>query len=95
MILLLIFGASLFGSFITTSRVAVTLANFIEGLSVNRYVILIAVLILYVILGFFMDIFALLIVSLPIIFPIVVGSLGFDSVHFGVLSNTNHNDRVH
>ena len=36
--------------------------------------------------GFFMDIFALLIVSLPIVFPIVVNQLGFDPVYFGVLS---------
>jgi TRAP-type C4-dicarboxylate transport system permease large subunit len=43
-------------------------------------------LIFYIIGGFFMDVFALLIVSLPIAFPIVVTSLGFNPIVFGVLS---------
>jgi len=85
MIMLLIIGAKLFSSFLTVTEVPIALANMIEGLSVNRYVILSAVLVVYVICGFFMDIFALLMVSLPIIFPIVI-SLGFDPLHFGVLS---------
>jgi len=86
MIFLLIIGAKLFSSFLTTTEVPITLANAIEGLPVNRYVILAAVLVFYVICGFFMDIFALLMVSLPIVFPIIVISLGFDPLYFGVLS---------
>jgi len=86
MIMLLIIGAKLFSSFLTLTETPITLASMIEGLAVNRYIILSAVLIFYVICGFFMDIWALLIVSLPIIFPIIVASLGFDALHFGVLS---------
>ncbi len=86
MIFLLIMGAMIFSTFLTTTEVTITLARLIEGWNVNPYVILSVILIFYVITGFFMDIFALLIVSLPIVFPIVVISLGFDPVFFGVLS---------
>ncbi|MBA7715327.1 C4-dicarboxylate TRAP transporter large permease protein DctM [subsurface metagenome] len=86
MIFLLIIGAMVFSTFLTTTEVTITVGNLIEGWDVNRYVTLGVILIFYVITGFFMDIFALLLVSLPIVFPIVVGSLGFDPVLFGVLS---------
>ena len=86
MIMLLIIGAKLFSSFLTLTETPTALASMIEGLFVNQYVILSAVLVFYVICGFFLDIWALLIVSLPIIYPIVVLSLGFDALHFGVLS---------
>ncbi len=86
MIMLLIIGAKLFATFLTLTEVPITLTTFIEGLNVNRYVILAAILVIYIICGFFMDIFAILMVSLPIVFPIVVLQLGFDPLFFGVLS---------
>ena len=86
MIFLLIIGAMIFSTFLVSAEVAITVGNFIEGWDVNRYVILAIILLFYVITGFFMDIFALLLVSLPIVFPIVAGPLGFDPVLFGVLS---------
>ena len=86
LIFLLIIGAMIFSTFLTASEIPITLGAYIENLEVNRYVILGAILMFYVITGFFMDIFALLLVSLPIVFPIVVLSLGFDPVFFGVLA---------
>jgi len=88
MIMLLIIGAKLFSTFLTLTEVPITLTTFIEGLDVNRYIILGAILVVYVICGFFMDIFAVLMVSLPIVYPIVVLQLGFDPLYFGVLSVT-------
>ena len=88
MIMLLIIGAKLFATFLTLTEVPITLTTLIEGLDVNRYIILAAILVVYVICGFFMDIFAVLMVSLPIVFPIVVLQLGFDPLYFGVLSVT-------
>ncbi|MBA7670289.1 Sialic acid TRAP transporter large permease protein SiaM [subsurface metagenome] len=85
MIFLLIIGAMIFSTFLTTTEVTITLANYVEGLVVNRYVILAAILVFYVVCGFFMEIFALLLISLPVVFPIVT-SLGFDPLAFGVLS---------
>ncbi|OGO22992.1 MAG: hypothetical protein A2144_12380 [Chloroflexi bacterium RBG_16_50_9] len=85
MVLLLIFGAMVFSSFTTTTEIAFRLADLIATLAVNRYAILAAILVLYILAGLFMDIFAVLIISLPIVYPIVV-NLGFDPIQFGVLS---------
>ena len=85
MIMILIIGAMLFGAFITTSELPQTTANLVKTLSVNRYLIMGAILVFYILAGFIMDIYSVLIISLPIFFPIVT-ALGFDPVHFGVLS---------
>jgi tripartite ATP-independent transporter DctM subunit len=86
MIFLLIMGAMVLSTFLTMTEVTLTLTGLIEGWQVNPYIVLATILIFYVLTGFFMDIFALLIVSLPIVFPIVVNTLGFDPVLFGVLA---------
>jgi C4-dicarboxylate transporter DctM subunit len=85
MILFLIMGAKIFGTFIASTNLATSLANLITLLSLNRWIIMTAILIFYVVLGFILDIFAILIISLPIVFPIIT-SLSFDPIYFGVLA---------
>jgi C4-dicarboxylate transporter DctM subunit len=84
MIMFIIMGAMLFGVFTTTSEIPASLSNLITTLSLDRYIVLIGILIVYIIAGFIMDIFAVLVVTLPIFFPIVT-ALGFDPIHFGVM----------
>jgi C4-dicarboxylate transporter, DctM subunit len=84
MILLIIMGAMLFGVFTTTSEIPNSLSKLINELSLNRYVVLWVILIVYILAGFVMDIFAVLVVTLPIFFPIIT-TLGFDPIHFGVM----------
>ncbi len=86
MILLLVIGSMVFGTFLTSTETTVALANLIGQLEVNPYIILIAVMIFYIITGFFLDIYAVLLITLPILYPIVVLALGFDPLVFGVLS---------
>ena len=86
MIYFMIIGAMIFSTFLTSSEIPIWMGEFIGTFEVNRWVILSAILILYVILGFFMDIFGVLLITLPIFFPIVITRLGFDPVAFGVLS---------
>jgi len=86
MIFFLIIGAAIFGSFLTTSEITFKLSEFVGSLQVNSYVILAAVLLIYTITGFFLDIYAVILITLPVFFPIVVLSLGFDPLLFGVLS---------
>lgn len=85
MILFLIIGARIFGTFIATTNLATDLASLITTLSLSRWVVLAAILIFYILVGFILDIFAILVISLPIVFPIIT-SLGFDPLYFGVLS---------
>lgn len=85
MILLLIFGAMTFSHFLATSEIAQAIVNAIESAELHAYIVMVCILIIYVLLGFFMDIWALLIITLPIFFPLIIDA-GFDPLQFGVLS---------
>lgn len=85
MIMLMIIGAMIFGAFITTSEIPGAAANFAASLEINKYLIMGFILLIYIVSGFVLDIYAILVVTLPIFFPIV-GALGFDPLHFGVLA---------
>ncbi|MEH7246863.1 TRAP transporter large permease [Neobacillus niacini] len=84
MIFMIIIGAHIFGYFLTISRVTPNLIGFIEGLDVSTWVIFAVICILYLILGCFMDLTAILVLTLPLIFPITQ-SLGFDPIWFGII----------
>jgi C4-dicarboxylate transporter, DctM subunit len=84
MIMLLIFGSMIFSHWLTTTEVATSFTSLIQQANLNRYLVMAIVLIFFLILGCIMDIFALLIITLPIFFPMLMG-LGFDPLQFGVL----------
>lgn len=84
MIFFLIIGAMIFGKFLVLSGIPAGLATFIGGLLVPPIGILITVLLMYVVLGTFLDVPAMLVITLPIFFPILNG-LGFDGVWLGIL----------
>jgi C4-dicarboxylate transporter, DctM subunit len=84
MIMLLIFGSMIFSHWLTTTEVASSFSSYIQTANLNRYLVMTIILFFYLILGCIMDIFALLIITLPIFFPLLSG-LGFDSLQFGVL----------
>ncbi len=85
MIFILIIGAMIFSSMLALSTLPFALVDMIQGLSINRYFILSAILIVFIILGFFLDIMSILLILLPVVFP-VTEALGFDAVWFGVLT---------
>jgi len=84
MIFIIITGAMLLGYFLAISRLPFELASIVGGLPVNRYVILGAVLLLYVALGCVMDSMAIMLLITPIFFPLAM-SLGFNPIWFGIL----------
>ena len=84
MVFLLLIGAQVFGSFITITRFPMFLANFIGGLNVSPYVILAIILVIYTFLGCIMDALPMILVTIPIFYPIMI-RLGFDPVWFGIL----------
>lgn len=84
MIFLIIIGANIFSSFLGIARIPMELADLIASLEVNRFVILAAIILIFVILGCVMDCYAIMILTVPIIFP-VVQALQFDPIWFGVL----------
>lgn len=83
-VFVIIIGAVLFGYLMAASGVSIALANFVSGLPISRLGILIAILLLYLILGCLMDAFAMVLITMPILYPVVI-NLGYDPIWFGVL----------
>lgn len=84
MILLIILAAHIFGYYFTLERVTNDLITWVGQLDLPPTAIMAVILLGYVVLGFFMDQVAILILTVPVVLPLVV-SLGFDPVWFGVV----------
>jgi C4-dicarboxylate transporter DctM subunit len=84
MIFLLVIGAMIFQRFLAVTNLPFFIAELVAGLSMSAYVILSAVIIFYIIVGCFLDVFSALVLTIPIIFPTIV-ALGFHPIWFGVL----------
>jgi tripartite ATP-independent transporter DctM subunit len=84
MVFLILIGAYIFGTFLAITRLPMFLANYVNGLDVNRFVILAIIVIIYIILGCLMDSLAMVTLTVPIFLPIVK-NLGFDPIWYGVL----------
>lgn len=84
MIMFMFIGAYILLRFLTITNLPDMLGEFLTGLALPRILILLGILILYIILGCFLDIFAAIILTSPIIFPAVM-SLGYDLIWFGVI----------
>ncbi|PKM86535.1 MAG: C4-dicarboxylate ABC transporter permease, partial [Firmicutes bacterium HGW-Firmicutes-12] len=85
MIMLMLAGAVIFGRFMAISRVPFELANWVAGLPLPPFAIMGMVLFIYLILGCFIDALALVLLTIPIFYPVVVGTLGYDPIWFGVI----------
>lgn len=84
MILFIILGAHVFGYFLTLSRVTNDISLWVGALEMSPTMIMIIILFGYIVLGFFMDQIAILILTVPVMLPIVM-QLGYDPVWFGVI----------
>jgi len=77
-------GALLFGYFLTITQVPQKLTEMLTGMGVGRYGVLAMIMVMYVGVGCLMDAMAMIILTVPIIFPVIV-QLGFDPIWFGVI----------
>ncbi|KGM49132.1 TRAP transporter large permease [Pseudooceanicola atlanticus] len=84
MVLFIILGAHVFGYFFTLTRVTNDITTWVGALETSRWVILAVILLGYLILGFFMDQIAILILTVPVILPLIL-QMGYDPIWFGVL----------
>ncbi len=85
MIMLMIAGAIIFGRFMAISRIPFEIANWAGALPLPPFAILGVILVIYLILGCFLDALALVLLTTPIFFPVVVDTLGYDPIWFGVI----------
>ena len=84
MMLTIVFGALVFGYFLTINRVAPELVEAMRDAQLSRWTVMALVIVVYLILGMLMDQVAILLITLPVTFPLVT-SLGFDPIWFGVI----------
>jgi C4-dicarboxylate transporter, DctM subunit len=77
-------GALLFGYFLTITQTPQKVTEFMLGLGVGAYGVLALIMLMYLVLGCLMDAMAMIILTVPIIFP-VIKALGFDPIWFGVI----------
>ena len=84
MIHVILLGAFIYSNFLAITQIPQDIAGFLLGLQVPPIAVLIGIMVMYIVLGCFMDILSALFLTLPIIFPAIL-ALGFDPIWFGVL----------
>jgi C4-dicarboxylate transporter DctM subunit len=84
MIFIVLIGAMIFNRFIAVTRLPFELANFVAGLDLPPLVIMGIIILGYVIGGCFIDALGLILLTVPIFFPLAM-SLGFDPIWFGII----------
>ena len=77
-------GALLFGYFLTVTQTPQKVTMFLTGLGLGRYGVLALIMLMYLILGCLMDSLAMVILTVPIMFPVIL-HLGFDPIWFGII----------
>jgi C4-dicarboxylate transporter DctM subunit len=83
-IMIIIAMALAFGHLITETGIAQKTLDFVKGLDIQPWQFLLAVNIILIILGMFLEVFSILLIMVPIILPLLE-PLGIDPIHFGVV----------
>ncbi|WP_417583443.1 TRAP transporter large permease [Pelagibacterium sp.] len=83
-ILMIVIGAYLFGYFLTITQTTQNIIDFLVALPVGPYGVLLLIVLVYIVLGALMDELAVVLVTVPIVYPAII-QLGFDPVWFGVV----------
>ena len=77
MLFMVLIGATLFSDFINQAGFSESLLAFVRGLNVNRWGVILAIIIIYVMLGCVLESLSMVLLTVPVFFPLVM-SLGFD-----------------
>lgn len=85
MVLFLVSGATVFSYFLALSTIPTVVSGWIAGLAVSRYIILAIIIAIYFMLGCFLDSVSMMVLTLPVIFPVIV-ALNFHPIWFGVIA---------
>lgn len=84
MIFFVIVGAQVLGNFLNMAGLPRMLNGLITSLDMSPFMVMIIIGLIYVLLGMVLESMSMILLTIPILFPIVVG-LGFDAVWFGIL----------
>jgi tripartite ATP-independent transporter DctM subunit len=84
MVMVIVAGATVFGHFMAVTRIPFDLSIWVGSLPLPRMMIMMVIILIYLVGGCFMDGFALIMLTVPIFFPVAL-ALGFDPIWFGVI----------
>jgi tripartite ATP-independent transporter DctM subunit len=84
MFFLILIGAMIFGYFLAITNIPFELSDLLTRLPLPRYLIFAGIVLFLIALGCVMDALTILILTIPILFPAIVG-LGFDPIWFGII----------
>ncbi len=84
MILIIVAGATVFGHFLAITRIPFDMASWVGGLSLPSYAIIGIIVLIYLVGGCFIDALALIMLTVPIFYPVVL-TMGYDPMWFGVV----------
>ena len=84
MILFIIIAAVWYSRFIAISGLPTAVVDWVAASNIPPYGVLAVVLLMYVVLGMVMDVIGMLVITLPLVFPLIT-KLGFDPIWFGVI----------
>ena len=83
MILMIIVGAMLFGYVLAVMQIPQALSAWVIGLGVNRWFVFIAIHVVLLILGMFLEVSSIILITMPILYPVSV-ALGFEPYWFAI-----------
>jgi TRAP-type C4-dicarboxylate transport system permease large subunit len=84
MVLLCLIGAFILTPFIAMSRIPMELAGLVIGTGLPRYIVMGLIILVYLILGCFIDTMTMVLLTIPVFFPLIK-ALNYDPVWFGVI----------
>ncbi len=84
MVLFLVAGAGVFGKFLAVTRIPFNVATWVASFDLPSFAVMALIIAIYFLGGCFMDALALIMLTIPVFFP-VVSSLGYDPIWFGVI----------
>jgi C4-dicarboxylate transporter DctM subunit len=84
MIMVIVAGATIFGHFMAITKIPLILADWVSALNISNIAVMALIILIYLIGGCFMDSLALITLTIPIFYPLVI-QLGFDPIWFGVI----------
>lgn len=84
MIMLVVIGAYVLNFALTASGVSGALMGFLQNLGLGPLSTLLVIILIYIVLGFFIETLSLMVATIPIVVPIIV-QLGYDKLWFGIL----------
>jgi tripartite ATP-independent transporter DctM subunit len=85
MVFTILIGALIFNSFLAVSTIPMELADWVGRLTLPPVAIVVIILMIYLVLGCFIDAFSMILLTIPIFFPIIQ-ALGFDPIWFGIIT---------